>query len=424
MRAEAARPATKSASSSTDPPYLPRSTGSLFSQRLRPHPAPAIPYNHIVGLMGARPTSTSPRSVAFIANSHQVGGGNRSLLTLAGGLLTHRIAPVIVSPAPGELVDQAYALGLRCVIRATPQPEIGRPFVAIRAFIDWLGWLQHERVELVHANGLLAWRSIALSARVLRIPVVCHVRFPPALEELRWLGRRMPSPSVFVFNSESLLAAVAGAFVEVFPRSARTVIHNAVDLSTFLPRREGLGGPIVIGAVANLQPIKGHEDFLAMARLVLDLGLDAEFVIVGDDIHATGHGEALRRLASELGLRDKVRFTGYRNDVAEVVRGLDILVVSSHLETFGRAALEAMACQVPVVATRVGGLPEVVNDGITGILVPINSPAQLAEAVLVLAREPELRQRMGAAGRLRAVERFGVEAHAAKVATVYDSLLK
>jgi glycosyltransferase involved in cell wall biosynthesis len=372
--------------------------------------------------MGAR--STSPRSVALIANSQQVGGGNRSLLTLAGGLSSHGITPLIVSPAPGDLVEQAHALGLSCAIQTTVQPEIGRPFAAARAFIDWVRWLQQERVDLIHANGLLAWRSIALAAAALRLPVVCHVRFPPAPEELRWLARTMPYPDVFVFNSEAILAAVAGTFADVFPRSARTVIHNAVDLSSFSPRAEGLAGPIVVGAIANLQPIKGLDDFLAMARLLLDLGLDAEFVIVGEDIHATGHGETLRRLACDLGLRDKVRFTGFRNDVPELVRGLDILVVTSHMETFGRAALEAMACQVPVVATRVGGLPEVVHDGVTGILVPVRAPAQLAEAVFMLAREPGMRQRMGAAGRLRAVESFGVEAHAARVAAVYESLLK
>jgi glycosyltransferase involved in cell wall biosynthesis len=178
-----------------------------------------------------------------------------------------------------------------------------------------------------------------------------------------------------------------------------------------------------VGVLANLVPFKGHEDFLLMARRLLDRGHMCEFWIVGEDRERSGYEGHLRRFAGSLGLNGQVKFLGFRADVAEILWQLDILVSSSHYEPFGRTLIEAMACELPVVATKVGGIPEVVADGETGILVPPREPEALADGVGRLLGDARLRGEMGRAGRARVEALFSSTAHAAQVLTVYQKLL-
>lgn len=360
--------------------------------------------------------------VALIANSAQVGGGNQSLLALAAGLTASATTALVVSPAPGELVTQAQLRALDCVIRPTTQPEFKRVISTLRCQAGWAHWFSTNRIDLVHANGLLAWRSVAYAAWAVGRPVVCHIRYPSTSEEIRWLARRLPTPSALIFNSHGLHQISGRELAAAFPGASQHVIHNALDLSDFLPRSAHRPGRALVGAIANFHPVKGLHDFLAMARLLQQRGVDAAYVIVGDDIHDSGYGASLRRSADAAALGSNLEFLGHRRDVAEILRRLDVLVVSSHMETFGRSALEAMACSVPVVATRVGGLPEVVDDGVTGVLVPAHAPAALADAVQTLAADADLRNRMGAAGRVKASRSFGIDDHVTQVQNIYARL--
>jgi glycosyltransferase involved in cell wall biosynthesis len=178
-----------------------------------------------------------------------------------------------------------------------------------------------------------------------------------------------------------------------------------------------------IGIVGNLIPIKGHEDFLRMAALLKDRGTEAEYWIIGEDIHRTGHGERLKQMSRRLGLNDQVVFWGFRTDIAELLNQLSVLVVASHVEPFGIVAVEGMACELPVVATRVGGIPEVIQDGVTGFLVPSRSPDDLAERVALLLFNPELRRRMGKMGRARAESMFSDETHARRISDLYSRII-
>lgn len=161
-----------------------------------------------------------------------------------------------------------------------------------------------------------------------------------------------------------------------------------------------------------------------MASILTKQGAELEFVAVGEDIHQSGYGQELRTEVRRVGLSDRFSFLGHRSDVPDVLRSLDILVCCSHEEPFGRCIVEAMACSLPVVATAVGGIPEVVADGETGYLVPPHRPELLAGRVCELLAKPDQQTQMGAAGHQRAVKMFSAESHAAKMLEIYKSVIR
>jgi glycosyltransferase involved in cell wall biosynthesis len=177
-----------------------------------------------------------------------------------------------------------------------------------------------------------------------------------------------------------------------------------------------------IGIIANLLPVKGHLDFLQMAHELLTDHIEAEHWIIGGDVLDSGYGQVLEDKTRELGLAKHVRFWGHRSDVASLVRQLDVVVCSSHVEPFGICSLEAMACGKPVVATRVGGIPEVVQDGLTGFLVPPRTPTELARAVKQFVQNPDLSRAMGLAGRKRVENHFTHTVQAEKILAIYQAV--
>jgi glycosyltransferase involved in cell wall biosynthesis len=189
------------------------------------------------------------------------------------------------------------------------------------------------------------------------------------------------------------------------------VILNAIDLAGYRAlaprsqeRRGELGIPVgvpVCGIVGRLSPEKDHRTLLIALDILRKSGSPAHLVIVG--------GGGLKSLAGGLGLDERVHFLGFRSDVAELLPLFDLFVLSSTEEGISLTLIEAMAAGLPIVATRVGGNPEVVVDGETGVLVEPGQPGALAEAVGSLLSDAESRMRMGGRGREVAQERFDIE---------------
>ena len=207
-----------------------------------------------------------------------------------------------------------------------------------------------------------------------------------------------------------------------------TCIHNAIDVDRVrvtrdlreLRRELGLDPhDFVIGAVGRLMPVKGVEIFLQAARMLKDRGRSAKFLVAGDGPLAS----ALQSLAREIGLADDVRFLGHRKDSHDILGLLDLFVLPSLSEGIPLVLLEALALSRPVVATNVGGIPEVVEDGRSGVLVPAGRPDELARGCLTVMDDPALAQRLGQAGRVRVEDAFSADAMAEKVTHIYRTLV-
>jgi glycosyltransferase involved in cell wall biosynthesis len=207
------------------------------------------------------------------------------------------------------------------------------------------------------------------------------------------------------------------------------VLYNGIDAERFRPgvsseiRSEIGAAPdeVIIGMSSRLAPDKGQDTFLRAAAKVASQEPRARFVIIGDDSvfsDNNGYAATLRELANQFALADHVAFLGFRQDMPAVYNGLDIVVNAAWMEAFGLVVVEAMACGKVVVGTHAGGIPEIISDGLDGFLFPVNDDSALAEVLLRLVRQPDLRRRIGQAARRAVLERFSVETHVLSVEKV------
>jgi glycosyltransferase involved in cell wall biosynthesis len=212
------------------------------------------------------------------------------------------------------------------------------------------------------------------------------------------------------------------------------VVYNGMDAERFRPGlpstlRQELGAApddVLIGISSRLAPDKGQETFLQAAALVIAQEPRARFVVVGDDAIFSDNADyvpMLRKMAAEKGLAGRVHFLGFRSDMSNIYPGLDILVNAAWREAFGLVVVEAMACAKPVVGTQAGGIPEIITHGQDGFLFPVRDAHRLAELLLDLVRQPELRQRLGVAARQTVLDRFTIQRQVRDHEALYEELV-
>jgi glycosyltransferase involved in cell wall biosynthesis len=357
-----------------------------------------------------------PPAVLLVANfAARVGGGEESLLLLARGLDRARFAPHAVVPAEGEMATLLRAAGVPVVVLPLPAlrpwtlPAVARAWRRLRRL------LADRRIALVHAHGSRGALYAGLAARGLGVPLVWHARIADRDPRLDPLLLGLATRVIAI--SEAVAARFTGS-----PRAGRVrVVYNGIDLERWQPGpsppREGLE----VLLPGRLMPDKGQATLLRAAPAVLARHRGTRFVLLGAD--AGGEGARLRALARTLGVEAAVELCPWASDPRAAFQAADVVVLPSRSEGFGRVLVEAGCLAKPVVASRVGGIPEIVADGETGLLVPPGDPPALAEALNRLLADPTLRAKLGAAARARALERFGAARHVAGVQQVYAEAL-
>jgi len=203
------------------------------------------------------------------------------------------------------------------------------------------------------------------------------------------------------------------------------VIHNGIDLDKPVQARHeirhalALGDRPTVGIVARLAPVKNHDLLLRAWKRLLEVVPEAVLLVIGDGSQA----QRLEGLRQDLALGNSVRFLGFRNDVSELLQALDVFVLCSLSEGLSLTLLEASSMGIPIVATDVGGNPEVVKDGMNGILVASESEIELANSLARLLQDRSLQERFGASGRTRHQQAFTLYAMVRGYATLYRELV-
>ena len=379
--------------------------------------------------------------VLYVNHTSVVGGGERSLIDLL-----ERVREVVsaeVACPPGPLADAVRRLRLNVrEIRGTDvsfrlhpvQTPSGLARMAA-ASLEVGAVLRRRIFDVVHANSTRSGLIAAPAAVLGSTPLVVHVRdaLPPGPMAAITSAVVGAAASVVLANSEY----TARSFTRNGGRERVRVVHNPVDGVRFDPARvdrrrtrSELGiadEEPVIGIVGQITPWKGQDDAVRVLADVRRRGVEARLLVVGRPQFVGGAErydnrrflETVRRLAAGLGVADSVLFLGERQDVPEILAALDVLIVPSWEEPFGRVVLEAMSMGVPAIATDVGGPVEIVRDGEDGILLPPHRPGQWGEAAFGLLSDPERRAAIGRRARATAEARFSPERHLAGVLGAY-----
>jgi glycosyltransferase involved in cell wall biosynthesis len=292
--------------------------------------------------------------------------------------------------------------------------------------------IRQNEIQVVHVNANLRHGKPGIVAAWLtRVPSVCHVRTLDKIGAFDKLFARLVHRFIYISN-----AVAEGYTAQGIPAPKGTVIHNGVDLSEFacthdaaLVRSEfgWTDNERVVGVIGRLDWWKGHEYFLEAVAQVAQQIPTIRGLIVGEPEYTPRNREYFRKLQSltgSLGLEDKVTFTGFRSDVPRLMSALDVVVLSSSApEPFGRVVIEGMAASKPVVATAAGGVLDIIEDGVSGLLVPCKNSKAMAQAILRCLSSRAEAERIGRAARQRVAHRFTVSHHVAAVQGVYDGIL-
>lgn len=363
--------------------------------------------------------------VVHVAGSAEWGGGERYLELLARHVDRRRFALTVVAPAAGALCGRLEALGVEVHVVDLSA------LISVRALARLAALLGRLAPAVVQAHGARSNFYTRVAARLAGVPAVVSTvhnalgDYP--VSPLRFAVYRALDRLTLPLTSR--VVCVAGALARDYP-GRTTVIHNGIDLDDFDPggmrapagalrHRLGLGGGPVAGFVGRLTPQKDPLTFVRMLAALRQARPDVQGLVVGDGPLRPEVEQAVRAH----GLGSSCRFLGERSDVAALLLAMDVFVLTSVSEGFPFIVLEAMAMKRPVVATRVNGVPEIVEDGVTGRLVPRGDAATLTRATRDILDAPDAGRGMGRAGRQRVVERFTAQRMVAETQALYLRLL-
>lgn len=282
-------------------------------------------------------------------------------------------------------------------------------------------------VDYVHTNSLKADILGGIAGRLAGKRVVWHVRDRIAPDYLplrvvqvfRRLARIVPHG--IIANSRATLESLELPSGHNKPVA---VVHDGLDLDTVADGTSPSGGPLVVGLIGRIAPWKGQDVFLHAIDRIQDRMGKVRFEIIGTPLFGEHDYErSLWELSTKLGLDHCVTFCGFVTDIHERIAKLDLVVHASIVsEPFGQVIIEGMAAGKAVIATRGGGVSEIVEDAVSGVLVPMKDASAMGEAMLELLEDPVRRAHLGAAARKRVEDHFRIEYAAAKVLRFYEEL--
>lgn len=374
--------------------------------------------------------------VLFISHSAGIAGAEVCLRTLVKHLDRNKFEPVVVFPSMGPLRDDVEKMGVRThIVKLEWWIRTRRDFVdkgtpllhRVNALAEII---ESERPDVVHSNTSVICEG-ALAARLCGVPHLWHLH--EILDGHPSLNALFPLPVVYwlMGSLSTHVVAVSRAIVTRFEHligaEKLSIIPNGSDQQAALPMHQSVreelslsDDAIVALAVGSLVPEKGYGTMLQALARVRQGGRHVHLVIAGWGAETTVH--AFQAQVRALGLRDVVHYLGFRNDIPQLMNQCDLFLLSSLTESFSLVTLDAMAAGKPVIATDCGGPSEIVLNGETGYLVPVNDTAEIAARIIELTDDPSKMLTFGERGRVQFRERYTAMVFAANFQQLYEDL--
>jgi len=373
-------------------------------------------------------TFSKNRNVAFVCFSSSFGGLELSMLKLASEFNKRMADCFIIVPPKTQLAQSAQQYNLKVEPLKTKLK-----YGDIKASIHLARILRAHRIDVV----------VIMQSKDMSIVTAAHVLYPHAklvfYQEMQFGINKRDIFHTWMYSHLSLWITLTKKMKQEvleytrMPQERISVIPIGTDMKRFDPNLYNRGttriqfdipqSKLVIGMLGRLDPQKGQEEFIRTIPILLKLQTNLHFVIAGDETEGQhGFKNKLRDLSIELGVMDTLQFLPFTNAVPEFMSAIDIFVLPSYAETFGFVLVEALAMGKAIVATNSGGVPEIITDGSTGLLVPPRNVQALADALLKLVKDQQLRSSFSSEARADALKRFDIARCVDQLVISMDSL--
>jgi len=361
--------------------------------------------------------------ILFVHSSgNNIAGSEIVLLGMLEGFADKFSVEVLLSET-GIFYDRLLEMGITVYVTPFSQFDRRHPTRWIQSVFSFLVIVKKVRPDIVHLTSASPMQYVFPTTKALNIPLVCHVQCPYDAGNMK---RYQP------WQADQVVL-VSKTLVQTFPADKRdnlSVVYNGIDLPKIdrhtskrlnVEKFQLPSCSPVIGMVGQIIPRKGIDIFLRAAKKMIRIIPDIRLLIVGNA--DSEYGRQLKQLAYKLGVSENVVWVGFQSNPQQIMAGLDALAVPSRSEAFGLVAAEAMAVGTPVVASRVDGLPEVIQDGLNGFLVPSEDQEFLVCGLMGILRNPGLAISLRQEGRRTVQEKFSVAAHLVGIESVYREVL-
>lgn len=388
--------------------------------------------------------------IFFLNPSSKIGGAEKSLLDIIKNLDRDKYIPILGIPEPGPLGESAKKNNADVIIIKLPRVVIlsGRqgnirnllallimplsiPVVIYRI----VSAINSSGAEIVHTNGLKFHLFTCIAKFFTKLKLIWHFRDLP--DEKLWkffiLFFAKFFPDKIIVNSDIVEKLFSGKKT----KDKIIRVFNGIDIKNFIPKKPptdvrksfGFSNEFIVGMFSMFTEWKGHSILVRAAEKLTNQFSDMRFLIVGealyDTIRNSGLKEKIETMAKEKGLNGFIKFTGYREDIPDLINSVDVVVnPSTKPEPFGRVIAEAMALSKPVIITEGGGLSEIVKENATGIVIPCNDEDALFQAIYKLYKEPALREKFGKKALDVAKFHFSIEEYISNIQNIYEDLIQ
>jgi glycosyltransferase involved in cell wall biosynthesis len=366
-------------------------------------------------------------NILYLHNESIMGGAEISLLNLVKRLDNKLFEPHFACSKEGPFIDELRNIEIPPDFVQFPGIRWPNPVRICNTIRNLVGIIKRKEIDLIHSNQPRSNLFGAIAAKIKNIPIVWHER---CLEQ-----GRFDSDNIFSFLPDRIICnsnAVRNRFTkEKIDAKIKTII-NGVDLNEFDLESDGSvirkefnidEGELIVGTIGRIDPEKGYEYFLESARIILQDVPNVRFLVIGEASNNHSFEKSLSEMSVEKGIDKKTIFTGFRRDIPQLIANMDVVVLPSEIDACSRVLFESMAMQKPLVAANAGGTPEVVQDGITGLLVKPGDSSDMAKCVKRLLDDKNLAEQYGKAGRKRVEEMFTIERNIKETEGVYLELL-
>ncbi len=351
-----------------------------------------------------------------------IGGGERQLYYLVTHLNKNLYQPAVVCPDDGIFAEQLREANIPTVIlNLPPWRKVSSRLTRHAAAAKLTDLATKHNVQLVHTSDSWFNPYLLQVKTQLNVPVISHVR--NILTSKQVLNYDFDQMSHIIAISEQSKVPLVKAGI---PSEKIDVVLNCVDLSVFQPNpivRDKNTDRFKVGIVGRIEPFKKQTTFVEIAREVVKQCQNVRFHIIGAALDTPEHrayDKEVRQLVSQYKLEEVIHFTGHRNDMPRVMQELDILVTLSA----GSVIAEAMASGKPVIGTPIGSTSEMIVDGVTGWVVPLDSIEAISGRIVQLVTDSAKCKKMGEAARKHAEDFFSIEKHVQRIQNIYEKLIE